>query len=194
MAYNTSHTRRKSTLLYDLDCRTTGSVKYAEGFGVPIRLVATVTTDEIIEQGECISMLRVPRGFTVTGGQLAWTAASTDAVVGVGDPFCCARFMGPIEVRHESTSRATSPSGTTCYPNSIITKVGRLGDGCGLGYTFTCETDVLVTNLYGPASAGNGGGGVSSASSGGNSGTLPLGIVFTLILDGVQNATTTNLT
>jgi hypothetical protein len=193
MAYNTNSTPRKSTLLFDIDCRTTGSVKYAEGFGAPIRLVATVTTDQIIEAGECIAMLRVPKGFTVTGGQIAFTASATNAVIGLGDPFCCGRFLGPIlAVAGSGVGVAFSPAGTTCWPNTIITKTNNTGDGCGIGYTYTCETDLIITNGYGEAGFGVGGGGTGTAVSGTYNGTLPSGWVCKVVLDGVQNSSNSN--
>jgi hypothetical protein len=192
MAYNTSFTRRKSTRLHDLDCRTTGAVKYA---GRP-PYTATFIADEIIEAGECVSMLRIPKNFTVTSGQLSWSPSGTDAVVGVGDPFCCGRFLGPIPTRVSSGNETVAPSGFSCGTASLafIMKVGRVGDGCGIGYTFTCETDVILTNGYGENSFGIGGGKTGSANGGLNAGTLPVGWTCFLRLDGYQNTDTANTT
>ena len=189
MSYNTASTRRKSTYLFDLDCRTTGQVKYAGTPGEEIVFYATITTDEAIETGECIAMVRVERGFTVTDMALYHTDLD-NATIGVGDPFCCGRFLGPILGSVPSgTYIVGSPSGTQgCTSMHRLTKINRAGDGCGFGYTFTCQTDIVITNGYGNNTFQQGGGSVSGTTmGGGNDGPIPTGAVLGLRVVGYVN-------
>ena len=183
--YNKDFTRRKSSYLHDLDCRTTGATKTAIGDGPPYS--ALFTADEAIEAGECISMVRVPKGFTVTDVLLTWSNGGQDSVIGVGDPFCCGRFLGPLLTNKASGYAIIgSPQGTfTCSQMARLAKVGRSGDGCGFLYKYTCVTDIIVTNGYGDNSFHQGGAAVSSGSSGGGfPGPLPSGITIGLTVDG----------
>jgi hypothetical protein len=186
MSYNTGFQVTKSTQLIGLDCQTTGILKRV-GFhaGTTLDFVSDVTLTSAVEAGECIAMIRVPAGFKVTEGQLSWTA-NTDAIIGVGDPFCCGRLLGPILTSLGSGLTGVAPQGTACAYTGIISKVGRTADGCGLGYTYTCETDVIVTNGYGENSFGIGGGKTGSANGGGSSGPLAAGTVLYLRLKGIQ--------
>ena len=193
MSYNSTHTRRKSNVLHDVDCRTTGSIRHAAMAGPPYS--AVFTADEIIEAGECIAMVRVPKGFTVTDVLLTWSNGGQDSTIGVGDPFCCGRFLGPL-LTNKASGHALigSPQGTfTCSQMARLAKIGRGGDGCGFGYTYTCETDIIVTNGYGDNSFHQGGAAVSSASMGGGfPGPLPSGIVIGLLVDGYVNTAFTS--
>ena len=194
MAWNTSHTRRKSTQLHDLDCRTTGSVKTSTTTG-PWTGIGVFTSDEIIEPGECIAMLRVPRGLTVTGGMMAWqvgAGSASNVALGLGDPFACGRLLGYINAANSSSGvRCILPEGTTCAHMAIIAKTGGTGDGCGLGYTYTCETDIIVTVGYGDAGFERGGGYASTGPVSGTTGVvapLPSGSRLFVRLDGILNA------
>lgn len=181
--YNKDFTRRKSAYLHDLDCRTTGQTRKAQ---VNPPYYATVTTDEAIEQGECIAMLRVPRNFRVTSAQVTWNVPSAaDVILGFGDPFACGRLSnGPLDARSSSNPKAGyAGSFASC---GILSKTGNIGDGCGIGYRYTCETDLVITNLYGLQShelggfaggAGPNGGGVWGAA-------LPSGSTITVVVDG----------
>src|SRR5689334_6982956 len=121
MAYNTSFTRFKSAQLQALDCRPSGVTKMVGVPGEHLRFtVATVLADNV-EVGGCIAMVRVPCGFQVTGGRLAWTAV-TNAVVGVGDPFCCGRLLGPVNMTGASgIFSQLNCNGWNC---GVINKVG----------------------------------------------------------------------
>ena len=190
MAYNTSHTRRKSSYLHDLDCRTTGATRTAIGYGPPYS--AVFTADEAIEAGECIAMVRVPRGFTVTNVKLFHTANA--ATIGVGDPFACGRFLGPVDTSTASGGYLSQAQGVTCGYLTELQKIGRGGDGCGFGYTFTCETDVIVTNGYGINGFQQGGSErtITSVMGGGLQGTLAVGTVIGVIVEGHLNPAFTN--
>lgn len=193
--YNKDFTRRKSNVLHDLDCRTTGPIRHAGQEGPPY--TAVFTADEAIEAGECISMVRVPRGFTVTDVLLTWSNAGQDGTIGVGDPFACGRFLGPLLVNKASGHAIIgTPQGTfTCAQLARLAKIGRSGDGCGFGYTYTCETDIIVTNGYGEASFNQGGSSAPSLTSGGGyAGPLPSGIVIGLRVEGYINPAFTNPT
>ena len=188
MAYNTSFTRRKSSHLHDLDCRTTGATRTAIGGGPPYSGV--FVADEIIEAGECISMVRVPRGFTVTDVQLFHTA--NVAIIGVGDPFCCGRFIGPVETSTASGAYYQQTDRVSCA-TMVLQKIGRSGDGCGFGYTYTCETDIIVTNGYGQNGFNQGrSSNPSTTNGGGTAGPLASGTVIGLRVDGHLNPAFTN--
>lgn len=180
-AYNSSSTRFKSAQLQAVDCRTTGGTKTIGIPGDQLTYSAVVTLADNVEVGGCIGMFVVPRGFQVTGGRLGYTAVS-GAVIGVGDPFCCGRLLGPINT--------TSPSGilTTINPNgfdcSVISKIGVTADGCGLGYVYTCDTMLVVTNGYGENSFGIGGGKTGTANGGPTAATLTSGTALFLQVTG----------
>ena len=172
MAYNTAFTRRKSSYLHDYDCRSTGQLRQPVGGpGETITYYGEVTLDEAVEQGECISMVRVTRGFKVTGVTVAWqgpegVAPAGDVIVGFGDPFCCGRLSNqPLDLRWLS-DRGQNNTGSFQSCGTLV-KVGKVGDGCGLGYVYTCETDLIITNLYGIGSHYQGGFGAGEPSGGG---------------------------
>ena len=162
MAWNTAFTRRKSSYLHDYDCRQTGNLRQPVGGpGETITYYGEVTLDEAVEAGECIAMVRVHKGFKVTGVNIVWTgpegvAPAGDAVVGFGDPFACGRLSNaPLDLRWLS-ERGQNNSGSFQSCGTLV-KVGKIGDGCGLGYVYTCETDLIITNLYGFGSHQQGG-------------------------------------
>lgn len=174
MSYNTSHQVAKSAQLQALDCRPTGATKTVGFPGEQLTYNAVYTAGEAIEVGECIAMIRVPRGFQVTGGMMTYTA-NIGAVIGLGDPFCCGRLLGPILCSIDPAATTSAPSGFTCAFAGFIVKTGATADGCGLGYVYTCETDLVVTNGYGEGSFGIGGGKTGTANGGLNSGVLAAG-------------------
>ena len=194
--YNKDFTRRKSSYLFDLDCRGVGPTRTAGTPGDTVTYAAVVTTDEAIEAGECISMVRVPRGFTVTDAALMATATALNVVIGLGDPFACGRLLGPIMIGQGTGIDATSlPEGThSCVQYVRLAKIGRGGDGCGFGYTYTCETDLVVTVGYGQSGFGVGGStkttGAVSTGQGGIA--LPSGAVIGVSVTGFVNPTIAN--
>ena len=160
--YNKDFTVLKSAQLQALDCRPTGATKMV-GNGDQLTFVGTYLTAEAIEPGECISLVRVPAGFQVTGGRLAFGSGS-NAVIGVGDPHCCGRLLGPILMTGGSQIPNTvNPNGFDCM---VIMKTNLVTDGCGLGYVYTCATDIILSNGYGELSFGIGGGKSGTASGG----------------------------
>lgn len=188
--YNKDFTRFKSAQLQGLDCNTTtGGITYSYAEDRPVRLVAKLTTADAIEAGKCISMLRVQRGFMVTGAQVAWNVPSAaDVIMGLGDPYACGRFSnGPLDFRNSSTPKAGAYTGSF-FNCGILTKTGAVGDGCGIGYVFTCDTDVILTNLYGLSSHELGGfaGGAGPSGGGVWGGVLPSGTQIVVTLDGVM--------
>ena len=158
MAWNTTHTRFYSSDLAGLEC---GSY-----LKIPRRDRKTVKVAHYtgaLEVGQCVAMLRVPTGARITNARLVWTRANTTAsLLAVGDPYACARFLGPIHTSLNSGDPTDSGSanGRNCLPwgfCGVLTKTGTNGDGCGLFYQYTCETDIIVTNLYHAGNAAEGG-------------------------------------
>ena len=175
MAWNTSFTRFYSSDLAGLEC---GSYLKIPRRDRKITKSAVYTGD--LEKGQCVAMVRVPAGARIVGADLSWANGGTTApLLAVGDPYACARFMGPIAVI-ASAGRGDPLSGGTfsCLPWGMcgtLTKTGRNGDGCGLLYQYTCETDIIVTNLHHIGNAAEGGfaGGAAVANFG------PAGAKFT---------------
>lgn len=151
MAYNTTFTRFKSSGLQGLDC---GSYLKIPRRDENIVVSETYTGD--LEVGQCVAMIRVPAGARIVDAELSWGGGGGATVLAVGDPFACARLLGPIntsknrgyftEVFADVTADCQSyvPYGSC----GSLTKTGNIGDGCGLYYQYTCETDIIVTNLY----------------------------------------------
>jgi hypothetical protein len=183
MSYNTSHTRYKSSLLAGLDCGTTGYLKGPRQ-PAPNTLFAEFTATENLEPGDCVAMLRIPAGTKVTGGRLTWNVLGSGVLLALGDPFACARLVGPCLATAAADIGAgnANASGLDC---GVIRKIGREGDGCGIGYTYTCETDLVVTNLYAETNATRGGwtGGTNAVNGGAAGGIIASGGTITLVLD-----------
>lgn len=186
MAYNTGFQVYKSTALQALDCRPTGQTKMVGGPGDTFTYSTIFVAAEAIEVGECIAMTRVPKGLMVTDVVL-YHSANAGATIGVGDPFCCGRFLGPIETTVASGGYFTQAQGVNCGPVTRLSKINRTGDGCGFGYTYTCETDIIITNGYGTNTfqVGGGSAGGGSAVGGGTSAVLASGTVFGLTIEGL---------
>lgn len=184
MAYNTGVYKQRSTLLANLDCNlNVKGVPNDDGF-VEARFTATTTT--VVAVGECVGMIRIPANAVILDAQLYWDDAAPAAVVAIGDPFACARLLGPI---HTGTARGVSSSSfANCSPwgqCGSLSKMGVQGDGCGFGYRYTCETDVIMTNLYSDALAQGGGWAGSAGAAASNPGMQSTAInagTFHLIL------------
>lgn len=157
MGYDILFTRFKSSGLAGLDC---GSY-----LKIPRRdEVITITDvyDGDLEVGQCVAMVRVPAGARIVAAELYWGGAGGTTTLAVGDPYACARFLVASTARDRGVSlpTGTGPECTkwmtwgTC---GSLTKVGRVGDGCGLYYQYTCETDIKITNLYHAGMANLGG-------------------------------------
>jgi len=152
MAYNTTFTRFKSSELAGLDC---GSyLKIPRRMELKTR-VARYTGD--IEVGQCVAMVRMDPGDRVFGVELSWGGSGGATVLAVGDPFACARFVGPVATgRNRGATGHQTFAETTADCISYLpygscgsmTRTSTVGDGCGKYYQYTCETDVIVTNLY----------------------------------------------
>ena len=155
MSYNTSFTRFKSTDLAGLDC---GSYLKAPRRDRKITLTAAYDGD--LEVGQCVAMVRVPANARIVGSDLGWFGGS-NTVLAVGDAYACGRLSNAISTAFSRGVDRGAGLGVigcvgwgTC---GTLTKCGREGDGCGLFYQYTCETDIVVTNLY-DASGANAGG------------------------------------
>ena len=157
MAWNTDFTRFKSSDLAGLDCGNYLKIPRRDR-----KITKIAQYDSSLEKGQCAAMVRVPAGARITGMKLAWNnTGSTVPVLAVGDPFACGRFLGPISTVYSSGAIVTtqgpawgcSPWGTC----GILTKTSTNGDGCGLFYQYTCETDIIVTNLDHAGQAAQGG-------------------------------------
>lgn len=192
--YNNGQQNHCSSYISDI-ARATGQTKTTGVPGETVTYNATFTATYAIEAGECVAMVRVPRGFTVTDMALYFTTAAVDAVIGVGDPFCCGRFLGPLIVNRASGTSDIMPQGTnTCTQMIRLSKIGRTADGCGYGYTYTCDTDILLTNNYGSAFFNVGGGGQTPVTSAAGlfGGVLPAGWVAGLSVTGFADPTFTS--
>src|SRR3990167_8006006 len=90
--------------LADLDC----------GYGIkavaarsPFKTGSFIAaTGRVLGVGECVSLIRVRAGTQILGGELYWerTAAGTcvpTTVLAVGDPYCCARLIGPVNTLYQ---------------------------------------------------------------------------------------------
>src|SRR3990167_10041532 len=91
MSYNTTFTRFKSSGLAGLDC---GSY-----LKIPRRdenIIVTEVYDGDIEVGQCVAMIRVPAGARIDDVEMTWGGGGGATVLAVGDPFACARFLGPM--------------------------------------------------------------------------------------------------
>lgn len=156
MAWNTDFTRFKSGDLAGLDC---GSYLKIPRRDRKITKVAQYTGD--LEKGQCVAMVRVPANARITGAKLSWQNGAA-TVLAVGDPYACGRLLGPIAT---VVSSGVIPGGLTLGPYAclpwgacgVLGKTGRNGDGCGLFYQYTCETDIIVTNLDHAGQASEGG-------------------------------------
>lgn len=148
MSYNTDFTRFKSAGLAGLDC---GSYLKIPRRDQDMEVIEVYDGD--IEVGQCVAMVRVPAGARMISADLYWGGGTT-TVLAVGDPYACARLIGPVStVRDRGFIAPTVPS-SDCnryMPYGAcgrMERTGRTGDGCGLMYQYTCETDIIVTNLY----------------------------------------------
>jgi hypothetical protein len=151
MSYNTGFTRFKSSGLAGLDC---GSY-----LKVPRRdedITITEVYDGDIEVGQCVAMIRVPAGARITGADLSWGNGSGTAILAVGDPYACGRLLGPISTARNrgQMNKSAANAANDCVPFQAwgtcgkLMRTGSVGDGCGLFYQYTCETDIILTSLY----------------------------------------------
>lgn len=172
MAWNTSYTRFKSTQLAGLDCGN--YLKIPQGQGI-IKDLGVYDGD--IEVGQCVAMVRVPAGAIMVSAELSWDGTAVSNL-GVGDPYACGRLITAANTGRprgkDNTFAVTQLLDCTSWlawgSCGTMTKTGRVGDGCGIGYTYTCETDIVVTNLY---SSGNGLAGGWAGGTWANSTTTP---------------------
>lgn len=160
MAYNTGQQKHKSTWLEGLDCSFNIKSVPQDDHHPEATFVASST--RVVGVGECVAMIRIPANTILLGAEFFWDDAAPAAVVAIGDPYACARILGPI---HTGTARGvfttSTCSGLVAYGLcGSLTKMGRTAaghEGCGFGYRYTCETDILMTNLYSDANATVGG-------------------------------------
>src|SRR3990167_2485032 len=179
-SYNSSHPKWRGTELADLDC----------GYGIkavaarsPFKTGSFIAaTGRVLGVGECVSLIRVRAGTQILGGELYWerTAAGTcvpTTVLAVGDPYCCARLIGPVNTLYQKGIMLAALQQQWAFDCSKIQKHGTTGDGCGVGYTYTCDTDIVLTNLYNDGNAYSQGGapGALVAESRGGRGSIDAG-------------------
>jgi len=180
MSYNTEWTRFKSGELAGLDC---GSYLKIPRRDRKTTLVARYTGD--LEVGQCVAMVRVPAGARIIGADLSWSGTSV-SVLSVGDPYACARLSQAIQTFLPRGIRWGAGAGY-CTPFGAcgtLIKTGNVGDGCGLFYQYTCETDILVINNDAESNLSQGGwaGGAIAAKGAGAAGAKWTGgsIVLTI--------------
>ena len=152
MAYNTSFTRFKSVGLAGLDC---GSYLKIPQRDERVNVTAVYRGD--LEVGQCVAMIRIPAGSRIVAADLSWGNGTGNAILAVGDPYACARLIGPASTARSrgATNVLVAAAGNDCtsyiawgFGCGTMTRTGNQGDGCGIFYRYTCETDVLVTSLY----------------------------------------------
>lgn len=161
MAWNTSAAKYRSAELAALDCAP--NTRQARTSETTLWGSFTASATQVLAAGECVAMVRVPSGAIILGAELYWNSAVGNTSVAIGDPYACGRFLGPVNttVGRGQILSATGGYGFDCgqvYGTcGTLRKMGIEGDGCGIGYTYTCETDILLTNLPNEAFAGLGG-------------------------------------
>lgn len=97
--------------------------------------------------GDCIRMFRIPANHKVVGGSVAWSALGALSALWVGDFYDCDRFLASTSTVAAAGCNAFVKT-TAGYNNATNTP------DTGLGYLFTCDTDVLVTFSYTTAPVG----------------------------------------
>lgn len=157
MAYNSTTYKQRSTNLAGLDCGY--NIKHPPQDDNFPEASFTATSTTVVAMGEYVGMIRVAANTIILGAELFWDDAAPAAIVAIGDPFACARLLGPI---HVGTARGTMEftASDDCGPwgrCGSLTKMGTQGDGCGFGYRYTCDTDIVLTNLYNDDNATVGG-------------------------------------
>lgn len=188
MAYNSAWVKQKSINLENLDCSL--NVKHVPQDDTFLEGIFTASATKVVGVGECVAMIRVGANTIIMGAELYWNDPAPAAVVAIGDPYACARILGPVAV---GTPRGVITTSTcsgfiahgTC---GTLMKFGREGDGCGVGYRYTCETDIVLTNLYTDANATIGGWQGSSTVAGSQASTAINAGTYYLVLQ-VKKAT-----
>lgn len=100
--------------------------------------------------GSQIAMVRIPQGARLLGGKLAWDAMGGGSfILGVGDQFDCDRFMLAATASVASFNAVDSDCG-------VFNVIGDVSGphSVGIGYEFTCDTDIIVTFSYAAAVTG----------------------------------------
>lgn len=192
MSYNTTWAKHKSIELEGLDCGH--NIKHVPVDDNYPRASFTSSSTRVVAAGECVAMIRVPANTIILGAEFYWNDAAPAAVVAIGDPFACGRILGPIDT---SVARGllSTVIGGSCGPVwglcGTLSKMGVEGDGCGFGYRYTCETDIVLTNLYSDANATAGGWQGSSLALGSKASTAITTGTYRLVLH-VSTATSVN--
>src|SRR3990167_8496566 len=190
-SYNSSHPKWRGTELADLDC----------GYGIkavaarsPFKTGSFIAaTGRVLGVGGGVSLIRVRAGAQILGGELYWgrTAAGTcvpTTVLAVGDPYCCARLIGPVNTLYQKGIMLAALQQQWAFDCSKIQKHGTTGDGCGVGYTYTCDTDIVLTNLYNDGNAYSQGGAPRAHTAGTKEGAALGGDKFIAVPDGAGTA------
>lgn len=150
--YNASFPKWRGTELANLDCGY--AIKAVDAMGPYKTGSVTFAATQVLGVGECVSLIRVRAGTEILGADLYWvrTAAGTcvpTTVLAVGDPYCCGRILGPVNTLYQRGQYIPAMSGTwgDCATLQKV-YVATNGDGCGIGYVYTCDTDIVLTNIY----------------------------------------------
>jgi len=178
-SYNSTHPKWRSTELDRLDC--TPGIKAIEARERNLIGTFTAQAGRVLGVGECVSLVRVRAGAEVLDAKLHWTAG-TQSFVAVGDPFCCGRILGPVRTGIASGLQVAASCGNAYGTCGILQKYGTTGDGCGLGYVYTCGTDIVLTNLYNAGNAYQDGGAGAYTADGSNVGVAISAGSFRLVL------------
>src|SRR3990167_3539153 len=163
-SYNSSHPKWRGTELADLDC----------GYGIkavaarsPFKTGSFIAaTGRVLGVGGGVSIIRVRAGTQILGGE----------------PYCCARLIGPVNTLYQKGIMLAALQQQWAFDCSKIQKHGTTGDGCGVGYTYTCDTDIVLTNLYNDGNAYSQGGAPGAYTAGTKEGAALTSGKFTLVL------------
>jgi hypothetical protein len=94
-----------------------------------------------VAPGDCVRMFRIPANHQLIGGSVSWMALGATTAFTVGDFFVCNRFV-PLtptvaaSLCNRFVNVTSTWNGATASPDT------------GVGYLFTCDTDILVTFSY----------------------------------------------
>lgn len=124
-----------------------------EQIGVVHTAYAEYTAASLLGGGAngCINMLIVPAGARFKDMTCEWAALGSGTLLHVGDQFVCQRFM----LRADGSVGSIQQRNVTVSVNANCGRFNGLTTGPSeqsIGYLFTCDTTIIVSNLSGSAS------------------------------------------
>lgn len=101
-----------------------------------------------VAAGDCVRMFRIPTGHKFCGGNLTWSALGAGTNIWVGDINVCDRFLASTPTVGASGCNRLGMVQTASFVAATKTPA------TGVGYLFTCDTDIIVAFGYGGAPVG----------------------------------------